>query len=153
MHRHKGSSHPSAEDEANEFASAFLMPPEDLLAETSWGMSLTDLIEKKRRWGVSAAALAYTLHKLGKISDWHYRSYCIALGKFGRDTEPNPMPRETSQVWEKVLTDLWRRGKPISKLATDLMVPERELNSLLFGIASKHLAVNIDATTRSLRIV
>ena len=153
LHRHTGSAHSNAESEADTFASAFLMPTEDLIAEIPRVRSINEIIQKKRRWGVSAAALAYTLHKLGKISDWHYRSYCIALGKFGRDTEPNPMPRETSQVWEKVLTDLWRRGKPISKLATDLMVPERELNSLLFGIASKHLAVNIDATTRSLRIV
>ncbi len=137
LHRHTGSSHSSAEAEADAFASAFLMPKEDLLAEIPRVRSLQVLIDKKVRWGVSAAALAYTLHKMGRISDWHYRSYCIALGKIGRDKEPNPIPRESSQIWEKVLTDLWRRGMPLSRLASQLRVPEHELNSLLFGIASK----------------
>ncbi|MDH4539773.1 hypothetical protein CUR85_05380 [Sulfitobacter faviae] len=47
------------------------------------------------------------------------------------------MERESSQIWEKVLTDLWRRGMPIKLVAEKLNVPERELNSLLFGIAFK----------------
>jgi transcriptional regulator with XRE-family HTH domain len=65
MHRHKGSAHATAEDEANAFASAFLMPRDDLLAETTWGMTLTDLINKKKRWGVSVSSLNYALHKHG----------------------------------------------------------------------------------------
>jgi Zn-dependent peptidase ImmA (M78 family) len=136
LHRHTGSSHVRAESEADEFASAFLMPAEDIRAEIRWIRDLEDLIVKKRRWGVSAAALAYTLHKMGKITDWHYRGYCIALGKLGRDVEPRPMPKETSQVWSKVLTDLWRQGISLSRLAERLSIPERELNSLLFGIAA-----------------
>jgi Zn-dependent peptidase ImmA (M78 family) len=136
MHRHTGSNHPKAEPEADAFASAFLMPPDDLRAEIPRVRSLRDIIEKKRRWGVSAAALAYTLHKAGRITDWHYRGYCIELGKYGRDAEPNPMARETSQVWTKVLTDLWRRGISLSRLANRLAIPERELSALLFGIAT-----------------
>ena len=136
LHRHTGSSHPRAESEADEFASAFLMPAEDLRAEIRWIRDLNDLVTKKQRWGVSAAALAYTLHKMGKITDWHYRGYCIALGKVGRNVELRPMPQETSQVWSKILTDLWRQGISLSRLAEKLCLPERELNSLLFGIAA-----------------
>lgn len=137
MHRHTGSTHPKAESEADTFASAFLMPPDDLRAEVPWVRSLNDIVEKKRRWGVSAAALAYALHKSGRITDWHYRGYCIQLGKFGRDSEPNPMPREVSQVWTKILTDLWRQGVPLARVADKLAIPERELNGLLFGIAAE----------------
>jgi Zn-dependent peptidase ImmA (M78 family) len=136
LHRHTGSSHPRAEIEADEFASAFLMPAEDVLAEIRIVRSLDEIVRKKQRWGVSTAALAYTLHKMGKITDWHYRGYCIALGKIGRDVEPRPMPKETSQVWSKILTDLWRQGTSLSRLADKLCIPERELNSLLFGIAA-----------------
>jgi len=136
LHRHTGSSHPKAESEADEFASAFLMPPEDVIAEIRIVRSLDEIIRKKQRWGVSAAALAYALHKMGKITDWHYRGYCIALGKMGRDVEPSPMPKETSQVWSKILTDLWRQGISLSRLAEKLLIPEQELNSLLFGIAA-----------------
>lgn len=143
LHRHTGSAHINAEAEADAFASAFLMPREDLIAEIPVVRSLRTIISKKIRWGVSAAALAYSLHKLGRITDWHYRNYCIELGKIGRelvamgrDPEPEPMPRETSQIWAKVLTDLWRQGKTLSRLSIDLAIPERELNSMLFGIAS-----------------
>jgi len=136
MHRHCGSSHPNAEYEANAFAAAFLMPPADLKAEVPRVRSLNDLITAKRRWGVSVAALNYALHKIGRISDWNYRGYYIALGQMGREGEPNGMASETSQVWTKVLTDLWKQGMSLSRIAEDLKLPERELNSLLFGIAT-----------------
>ena len=135
MHRHAGSTYPKAEHEADAFAAAFLMPPDDLRAEIPWVRTLRDIITKKRRWGVSAAALAYTLHKAGRITDWHYRGYCIELGKYGH-AEPNPMERETSQIWTKVLTDLWSRGISLSRLGGRLSIPERELSALLFGIAA-----------------
>lgn len=142
MHRHTGSKHASAEDEANAFASAFLMPREDLLAETHWDMDLRDLIKKKRRWGVSAASLNYALHKAGRLSDWSYRGNYIALGQqYGRIEEPEPMTAETSQVWTKILTDLWSQGFSISRIARLLGVSEKQLNDLLFGIASRPAAV------------
>ena len=150
LHRHTGSRHSQAEAEADTFASAFLMPEEDLRAEFQWVASLEEIIEKKRRWGVSAAALAYTLHKMGKISDWHYRGFCIGLGKLGRQNEPNPMPRETSQVWVKILTDLWRQRITLSRLSECLAVPEKELQGLLFGIMA---AVNEDKANSPLRVV
>lgn len=136
MHRHTGSTHPRAEAEADAFASAFLMPEDDLRAEIRVVRGLHEIIEKKRRWGVSAAALAYTLNKMGKISDWHYRGYCIELGKMGRNVEPNPMQRETSQIWSKILTDLWRQGISLSRIAESLAIPERELRGFLFGITT-----------------
>lgn len=136
MHRHTGSGHKSAEDEAHAFASAFLMPPSDLLAHMPVVTSFRDLAEVKRRWRVSAAALNYALHKLDVISSWHYRGYCIELSKLGRDYEPNGIEAETSQVWTKILTSLWRDGITLSHIADELSVPERELSNLLFGIAA-----------------
>lgn len=136
MHRHGGPNHRSAEDEANSFASAFLMPPADLRAHIPVVRGLRDLLEGKKRWRVSAAALAYTLHKQGVISDWHYRGYCIELSKYGRDKEPFGIEPETSQVWQKILTSLWRDGVSLKDIADDLKVPEWELSNLLFGIAA-----------------
>lgn len=136
MHQHGGPSHRSAEDEANTFASALLMPPADLRAHLPVVRRLQDLLEGKQRWRVSAAALAYTLHKQGVISDWHYRGYCIELNKYGRANEPYGIEPEKSQVWQKILTDLWRQGKTIADIASDLKIPERELSNLLFGIAT-----------------
>jgi hypothetical protein len=84
---------------------------------------------------VSAAALAYALHKQGTISDWHYRGYFIELSKYGRTKEPFGIEPETSQVWGKILTYLWRQGITIARVADELKIPEKELSNLLFGIA------------------
>jgi Zn-dependent peptidase ImmA (M78 family) len=136
MHRHSGASHQNAEYEANLFASALLMPPADLIAEFPWVRSLAQLIDKKRRWGVSVSALNYALHRVGKITDWNYRNNYIQLNKIGREKEPNPLRPETSQVWAKILRDLWSQGLSLSRLADRLFLPERELSNLLFGIAA-----------------
>jgi Zn-dependent peptidase ImmA (M78 family)/plasmid maintenance system antidote protein VapI len=136
MHRHTGSAHKSAEDEAHTFASAFLMPRADLLAHMPTVRSLSDLIEAKKRWRVSVAALNYALHKIGVISSWHYRGNYIELNKGGRHVEPNGIQPETSQVWTKVLTALWREGTTLGHLARELSIPERELSNLLFGIVA-----------------
>ena len=140
MHRHTGSAHKSAEDEAHTFASAFLMPRADLLAQIPRVTSLNDLIEAKKRWRVSVAALNYALHKIGVISSWHYRGYCIELNKLGRSNEPNGIEPETSQVWAKVLTALWREGVTLGHIASELALPEKELSNLLFGIAAPPLS-------------
>lgn len=136
LHQHGGPTHRSAEDEANAFASVFLMPPADLRAHLPFVRGLADLLEGKKRWRVSAAALIYALHKQGVISDWHYRGYCIELNRFGRANEPNGIEPETSQVWQKILTDLWRQGITLGHVGRDLKIPERELSNLLFGIAA-----------------
>src|SRR5260370_4308668 len=89
MHRHTGSGHKTAEDEAHAFASAFLMPRADLLAHIPVVREFDDLVKAKKRWRVSVAALNYALHKLGVISDWRYRGYCIELNRLGRSNEPD----------------------------------------------------------------
>lgn len=136
LHKHGGPGHRSAEEEANTFASTFLMPPNDLLAHIPIVNRLSDLITAKKRWRVSVAALAYTLNKHRVISDWHYRGYCIELNKYGRENEPQGIEPETSQVWQKILTALWQEGISTSHIAKDLHVPEREVRNLLFGIAA-----------------
>lgn len=136
LHRHGGSRHKSAEDEANLFASEFLMPLADLVAHAPNVRSLKDLIKAKRRWGVSAAALNYALNRAGLLTDWRYRSHYIELNRFGRDKEPDPMERETSQIWVKVFQSLWRDGISLGHVAAELSVPERELSNLLFNIAA-----------------
>ncbi|ANV99761.1 helix-turn-helix domain-containing protein [Bradyrhizobium icense] len=136
LHKHGGPRQGrDAEMEANNFASSFLMPTADVRSRIPFVRRLDDLVAAKRRWGVSTSALAYRLHKLGILSDWQYRTFCIQINQRGyRTDEPNGLPREQSVIWKKVFTELW--GERISKnqIAADLQLPTQELENLVFGL-------------------
>jgi len=139
LHKHGGThtGGKSAELEANAFASAFLMPEMDVLATVPVVSNLDQLIRIKKRWGVSVAALAYRLHKLGILSDWQYRSFCIRINKRGyRTEEPNGIDREESVVWKKVFAELWTDQITKSRVATELSLPLDELENLVFGLVA-----------------
>lgn len=137
LHKHggHGSDRRSAETEANAFASSFLMPETDVVSHIPLARSLNELVNAKRRWGVSVAALAYRLHKIGIVSDWQYRSLCITLNRNGyRKNEPNGIDRESSFVWKTVFTELWKEQITKAHVAEDLGIPVDELESLVFGL-------------------
>ena len=137
LHRHGAPRGREAEEEANAFASSFLMPSADVLAVLPRARSLDQMVQAKKRWGVSVAALNHRLHKLGATTDWQYRTFCIELQRRGwREREPEPMARERSVVWEKVLTTLWRERTTRADIARALHVPVEEIDGLLFGFAS-----------------
>jgi Zn-dependent peptidase ImmA (M78 family)/transcriptional regulator with XRE-family HTH domain len=134
---HRGHTHPRGrveEDEANQFASAFLMPRSDVLANAPRFPRFEDLVRAKARWGVSVAALNYRMHRLGLTSDWHYREMCIELSRRGRGTEPNPMPRQRSQVLDKVLTALREDGVSRGDIARELHIQTKDLDAIVFGL-------------------
>jgi Zn-dependent peptidase ImmA (M78 family) len=127
-----------AEDQANRFASSFLMPKADILSVLHSVQHLRQLIAAKRRWKVSLAALNYRVHKLGIISEWKNRDFCIEMAKLGYNkNEPNEIERERSVVWEKVLKALWAEKMTLNDIARDLNVPVAEVSDLLFGMLNK----------------
>jgi Zn-dependent peptidase ImmA (M78 family)/DNA-binding XRE family transcriptional regulator len=124
-----------AEDEADRFASSFLMPEDDVLAELPRVYSLNQMISKKGRWRVSVAALNYRLRKLKLTTEWQNRNFCIQIARAGyRTDEPNPSPREMSVVWQKVLKILWTERITGADIAKALFLPEAEVVALVFGI-------------------
>lgn len=134
LHTHGGPQGREAEHQANLFASSFLMPEADLLACLPYVTSLNELLQAKKRWGVSVSALAYRLHKLGRLTDWQYRSFCIQIAREYGDSEPSSMPRERSAIWQMVLTDMWREGVTRHHIADELHLPRDEMDTLLFGL-------------------
>ncbi len=124
-----------AEDQAHRFASAFLMPKADVLAVLPRVNHLEQLMKAKLRWKVSLAALNYRVHKLGIVSDWKNRDFCIAISTNHYNTnEPYSIKRENSLVWEKVLRILWAEKTTHFDIAKELHIPESELSDLLFGV-------------------
>jgi Zn-dependent peptidase ImmA (M78 family) len=137
IHQDGASTGRAAEDQAHRFASAFLMPHADIMAVLPRVSYLDQLIKAKSRWRVSVAALAHRLHKIGVISDWKYRDFCIEMSTRGyHREEPFPIDREQSVVWQKVLRALWAEKTTQAHIARDLSLPEDEVNGLIFGVVA-----------------
>jgi len=131
----RGSKTRMAEFEADQFASAFLMPEGDVLANAPKSPSVGSLIQAKRRWNVSLAALVYRLHKVGVVTEWQYRALFVELSKHGyRTREPNPAQAERSQALAKVLGMLKDEGISRAEIAAALNFPADEIGKLLFGL-------------------
>ncbi|QKW22335.1 ImmA/IrrE family metallo-endopeptidase [Kitasatospora sp. NA04385] len=127
-----------SESEANDFASAFLMPAAGIKAQQLHNASVERILSAKRRWGVSAMALTYRLHKLELLSDWRYNQTMKQLASMGyRNAEPgSSMVRESSQLLAKVFDAL--RKPPLSMspadVATQMDIFPEELNDYVFGL-------------------
>ncbi|HEX3888595.1 MAG TPA: XRE family transcriptional regulator [Phenylobacterium sp.] len=136
LHKHGGPHGRDAEDEADAFSSEFLMPRQDVEAVLPRVHTLNQIIEAKKRWGVSVMALIVRLGKLHIITEWQYRNFVIqATERKYRKSEPYGLPRELSVVWKKVLTALWSERVTKEDISRDLRLPPEELESLLFGLA------------------
>src|ERR1700733_5627673 len=141
MHKHGDPKETrAAEREANGFASALLMPSNDVRSQIRRPISIRAVIEAKFRWRVSAMALAYRLHAMGTLSPWRYKSIIMELGKWGyRDGEPNGIARETSAIWRKVLTALWSERTTKNDIAKSLHLPVDEVEGLIWNLAGPEI--------------
>jgi Zn-dependent peptidase ImmA (M78 family)/DNA-binding XRE family transcriptional regulator len=136
LHKHGGPQGREAEEQANQFASAFLIPEAQVRAKLPRVHALNQLVEAKKYWGVSVAALNYRLHKLGITTEWQYRTFCIQItDRFGQ-SEPQGLERERSAILEKVFQALRAEGMPKQRIADSLSLPVAELESLVFGLAN-----------------
>ena len=138
MHRHGDPKEArSLEREADRFASAFLMPSDDVRAKVARPVTTDKILQMKLRWRVSAMAMAYRLHHLGCISEWQYKSICIDLSRRGyRSGEPKGIERETSLIWKKVLTLLWQDRITKADISRDLRIPMDELEGLIWSLTA-----------------
>jgi Zn-dependent peptidase ImmA (M78 family)/DNA-binding XRE family transcriptional regulator len=124
-----------AEQEANDFASAFLMPRESVVAHMPASPLVDQILTGKKIWNVAALALAYRLHDIGMLSDWHYRTTCIELGRRGYKTkELGGTQRESSQLLTKVFLSLRRKEVTVSDIARELSISPEDLNNYVFGL-------------------
>ncbi len=126
-----------AESEAERFASFFLMPTADIKAQAPRrNCGLSDIVRAKHRWNVSAAALAYRMHKVGLLSKWKYRTMFVEMSRVGyRASEPEASRPEVSKVFTKVFASLRSEGITKSDVARELAILPNELEQLVFGLA------------------
>ena len=123
------------EREANQFASAFLMPRGSVLGAARRGASLRQVMSDKRFWIVSVANLTYRMHEVALLNEYEYRQRFREIGRRNyRTMEPNPAPRETSQLLHKVFTMLREDGVGLGHVANELAVYSHDLSGLVFNL-------------------
>ncbi|MGB5686821.1 MAG: XRE family transcriptional regulator [Candidatus Electrothrix sp.] len=98
---------PEIEEEANEFASSFLMPEEDI-EKDFWRKRLyiKDLAELKPYWKVSMQALLMRAKNLGYLTSNQARHLWVNMGKAGfRKKEPSflDIPPEQPTLFELII--------------------------------------------------
>lgn len=103
---------PNMEEEANQFASAFLMPRADIIYDFN-RCSLERFMQLKLSWKISMGALIRKARDIGKISESSYKYYNIEMSKRGwRTMEPvqlkniGEQPRIAKQLVAAHLNDL-----------------------------------------------
>ncbi|MDW0357765.1 XRE family transcriptional regulator [Halomonas venusta] len=132
--------HREQEKEADMFASHLLMPADDVKDHLPRVKNLDHLIEAKKRWRVSVAALARKCYDLGIVSEWAYRSLCQEISVRGyRTKEPDEIERERSALLEKVIAFLFSQKKSLSYLAQEVMLPVDEVDTIIQGVLSNNM--------------
>ena len=109
--------------------------------------TLAHLIQLKKQWIVSVAALTYRLHAIGLLSEWHYRTLCIEISERGfRREEPSGAQRETSLILAKVFSALRSEGIGKDEIAAAIQIDPMEIDGLVFGLTL--LGLNGGATAQ-----
>jgi Zn-dependent peptidase ImmA (M78 family)/transcriptional regulator with XRE-family HTH domain len=121
------------EDQANRFASAFLLPRETFLQECPRRLVWDHFRELKRRWKVSLAALVRRARDLQVLSDDTYRRANVLIGKYGWKTsepdEPNP---EFPTILPQAMNLLTQSGFSLSGIAESVNISEPDLRWLVY---------------------
>jgi len=125
----------AAEDEANQFAAAFLMPRAGLLGRPLRSATLDTILAERSRWKVAAMALTYRLHGLGFLTDWEYRNLCLELSRRGyRRSEEGGVPHESSLLLTKVLKSQRSKNVGLEDIAVGVGLTTKELSQHLLEL-------------------
>jgi Zn-dependent peptidase ImmA (M78 family) len=127
MHRH----HPQPGDrdlerQAHRFASAFLLPADQLVAEwPDTRLNWRALMAMKQRWQISMAALLYRAREDELISGTTYESAVKYMSRAGwRKAEPGDLgPPERPRLLRRAARALRESGMTIEELADEAHIP------------------------------
>jgi len=138
----------TAEREADEFASEFLMPAAEIRTSLR-GVTLQSAAQLKRLWRVSIAALLRRARDLGSIDESRYKSLNVQISQRGwRKIEPVTIERDEPSVVQSLI---------------DIQMGEHELSatelSNIVGLSEEEFSVRFNVplerttATRHLRLL
>jgi len=138
MHHEPGST-TVQERQADEFASALLMPASVIRQELRQGtVDIGRLAELKPVWGASMAALARRALDLRALSEWRYRDLMIEFTMLGyRQQEPVTIASEHPSKFSNIIGDLIElRGYDLDQLAATAGLFKDEFKELYLTMPS-----------------
>ena len=120
------------EAEADQFASAFLLPSEQFRRESPRLPVLNQYLPLKRRWGVSIQAMVRRGRDLGVFTDWYYEQAIKQLSTLGwRIDEPAPLICEKSLLHNMVFDRLAAKQITPAQLAQSLHLPFSDITEIM----------------------
>jgi Zn-dependent peptidase ImmA (M78 family) len=132
MHFDRDLDQKTAEDQANEFAAAFLMPAEDIRRDLRGKVTIADLAAIKRKWRVAMQAAAKRALSVGAIDKSRYQWLFVQMSKNGwRKVEPIHIGGETPTTFVRLLRSHRDAGFSRSDLANLLFVEEDTIDKML----------------------
>lgn len=149
LHKHGVPRDRKAEQDANSFASAFLMPQSSIIAQVPSLPTIQNLIKLKHNWLVSLSAIVYRLKVLNLISEWQHRNLVIEINSKGYNiNEPYSIQKESSQIFAKLFAFLNEEGITSSMIANEIGISNRDFQKLTTGI-SEIIGGNIGSKKQS----
>ena len=130
MHVDAQPGNPELEQQANQFAGAFLMPRESFVREAPKRLNWPLIWELKRRWRTSARAILYRAHDLGVLSDASYRRGFVQLNQRHKGGEPFEPERERPVLLAGALDATCEEVDP-GNIAAELGIRPRQLADLV----------------------
>jgi len=134
LHAHADGGSKKQEGQAHRFASALLMPAEEIEPWLIRRSNQLQLLEDGSRvWGVSMQALVRRAKDVGTLSDSQYTRTMRHMSAYGwRTKEPVDIgPPERPQMLERVVAALPAAGTSIAALALELGLPRERLLRML----------------------
>ncbi|MCB1805308.1 MAG: ImmA/IrrE family metallo-endopeptidase [Candidatus Competibacteraceae bacterium] len=138
MHEDALPADPDTEKQADQFASAFLLPKETFLAECPNRWSLDKFKALKKRWHVSIRAMVYRAHKLGRLSSASYRRAFTDLNRLYGKNEPNEWTLSRPTVLKQAL-DMVNDDLPLDEIAQILALRKGHLETILQPITGNRI--------------
>ena len=131
------------EDEANEFASEFLMPETDIKFELN-NLSCEKAFYLKPKWKVSMASLIRRASDLGVITKSRYTSLNVQMSKLGyRKNEPTPIEKEKPTLFQEIIDSyIEAKGETLESIAQQMNLSKNVLVKLYKPYRNNIRAIN-----------
>jgi len=121
-----------AEEQANAFASSFLMPANDIKSDLRRRLSIQELAPLKRKWRVSMQSIIRRARDLGYMDNTRYTSLHKYFSRNGwRKSEPVLIAGESPKIYRRLIALHIEAGYSLSELSQLLFIPESEVEQII----------------------